>query len=111
MVAGQTPPVHGRGRPGIGYTAVQRATPAEEYRLLAALLAGSLADGDDVVLRACPFTELARSHGAVICSAHRGIVEGALAELDAPLQLESFDPFSGPGLCRLRLGPGRPAGV
>ena len=64
-----------------------------------------VADGSDVVLRACPFGELARTHGDVICRAHRGILEGALAEIDAPLRLVAFDAFTGPGLCLLKLGP------
>ena len=157
LVTGTKLPSSGRGRPRIGYTPVERTSAAQEYRLLASLLAGSLADLDggpdraeaagrswgaylverpqpgptpdatestalilrllgrhgfdpvanagDIVLRTCPFAELARTRGSVICRAHRGIVDGALSELGAPLHAAALDPFTGPGLCLLRLEP------
>ena len=80
----------------------QQAYPSRPIKLISPWTAGGTSD---IVLRACPFGELARSHGDVICRAHRGIVEGALAEIDAPLRVASFDPFTGPGLCLLKLEP------
>lgn len=59
---------------------------------------------DGIALHACPFVDIARAHGAVVCGAHRGLVEGALTELGAPLAVAALEPFSGPGLCLLRLG-------
>jgi predicted ArsR family transcriptional regulator len=168
LVRGEAlPPVTGtraRGRPRIGWTAVRRAEPAQEYRLLAALLAGSLAGTEDgparaeeagrawgaflvdrpepghrpdaadatqrllrlldhhgfapdavaapvaaqdpapsLLLRSCPYLELAQAHGSVICAAHRGMVEGALVEIGAPLALSRLVPFAEPGVCRLEL--------
>lgn len=156
LVEARTLPPAGRGRPRTGWVAVRRAEPAAEYRLLAQLLAGTLAGAPDgaerardagrgwgeylveraepgvavdgpeaqrrvvqllaghgfapepveggIALHACPFLEVARAHGTVVCSAHRGLVEGALAELGSPLAVAGLEPFSGPGLCLLRLG-------
>ncbi|MEO6997866.1 MAG: helix-turn-helix domain-containing protein [Terracoccus sp.] len=60
-----------------------------------------------VRLTRCPLLDAARANPEVVCSVHRGIVEGAL------LQWGSHEPvtllaFSEPGACRLRLG-GQPA--
>jgi predicted ArsR family transcriptional regulator len=158
LVTGHAEPRGGRGRPPLSFSLVRQSEPASgEYRLLASLLAGSLAAADggpalaeasgrawgeylverpepgthvgvgeavtrvlDVLdrhgfdpeqvaegisLRACPYGEIAHSHGDVVCAAHRGMVEGALAELGAPLRLAELLPLTGPGLCLLRLEP------
>lgn len=98
---------------GWGEYLVERAEPGvevdgpEAQRRVVGLLAAhgfapeAVADG--IALHACPFVDIARAHGAVVCGAHRGLVEGALAELGAPLEVAALEPFSGPGLCLLRL--------
>jgi predicted ArsR family transcriptional regulator len=43
------------------------------------------ASGDQVTLHACPLLEAARSHPAVVCAVHLGLVEGVLGEEGASL--------------------------
>lgn len=56
-----------------------------------------------VELHHCPFRELAATTGDVVCSIHLGVMQGLLAELDAPLQADSAEPFVGPSLCLIHL--------
>jgi predicted ArsR family transcriptional regulator len=47
----------------------------------------------DVTLRDCPFLELARTHPAVVCGVHRGLLRGALrsvGETDVDVSLQPF---------------------
>ncbi|WP_416954288.1 helix-turn-helix transcriptional regulator [Nocardioides sp. T5] len=44
------------------------------------------ADGDRVTLNACPILEAARSHPAVVCAVHLGLVEGVLGAEGAGLR-------------------------
>jgi predicted ArsR family transcriptional regulator len=44
------------------------------------------AGGDHVTLHACPLLEAARSHPAVVCAVHLGLVEGVLGEVGAELR-------------------------
>jgi predicted ArsR family transcriptional regulator len=62
------------------------------------------ADGDAVNLRRCPFPELAESHPEIVCSAHRGLIDGAFDELGSDLRVEQLDVFVRPDLCVARLG-------
>jgi predicted ArsR family transcriptional regulator len=64
----------------------------------------------EVSLRHCPFRELADDHRDLVCSLHRGLVEGMLVGLKPPLALREFKPFAERGLCRLTAGPPRPEG-
>jgi predicted ArsR family transcriptional regulator len=59
--------------------------------------------GDAVRLRHCPFLELAEEYGPLVCDVHLGIMRGALAELDAPVEAEGLEPFAEPGACLARL--------
>ncbi|GAB3030050.1 transcriptional regulator [Nocardioides flavus (ex Wang et al. 2016)] len=43
-------------------------------------------DGDRVVLNACPLLDAARSHPAVVCAVHLGLVEGVLGQEGAGLR-------------------------
>lgn len=61
----------------------------------------------EVTLRDCPFRELTEDHRELVCSLHRGLVEGMLAGLKPPLGLREFKPFAERGICRLRAAPGR----
>ncbi len=38
----------------------------------------------EVLLRECPFREVARNHQAVVCSLHLGVIRGALDRMRAP---------------------------
>ncbi|WP_225094999.1 metalloregulator ArsR/SmtB family transcription factor [Streptomyces sp. CoH27] len=50
-------------------------------------------------LRHCPFLELAEEHGRLVCPLHLGLMQGALARLDAPLTATGLEPFAEPDSC------------
>lgn len=52
-----------------------------------------------ILLHHCPFRETAEQHREVVCSIHLGLMRGLLAELDAPIEAESLEPFVEPDLC------------
>jgi len=54
-------------------------------------------------LRRCPFREVAESQPGVVCSVHLGLMQGALAEMRAPVTAERLEPFVEPGLCLAHL--------
>jgi hypothetical protein len=56
-------------------------------------------DGRSIYLHSCPFRELAQSQRDVVCGAHLGIIQGALAEVDAHVQAPALLPFVEPDLC------------
>jgi predicted ArsR family transcriptional regulator len=55
--------------------------------------------GERMLLRRCPFRELAGSRPEVVCSIHLGILRGALDAVGAPLAAEALEPFVEPSLC------------
>jgi predicted ArsR family transcriptional regulator len=59
--------------------------------------------GKQILMRPCPFLELARSHQDVICPIHLGLMRGALAELGAATRATALEPFVRPDLCVARL--------
>jgi predicted ArsR family transcriptional regulator len=65
-------------------------------------------EGTSIRLHRCPFRELAESRSDVVCGAHLGIIQGALAELGAPVSATRLFPFVEPGLCIATLA--RPTG-
>ncbi|MET8560031.1 helix-turn-helix domain-containing protein [Streptomyces flaveolus] len=50
-------------------------------------------------LRHCPFLELAEEQGGLVCALHLGLMQGALAELGAPLTATALEPFAEPDSC------------
>lgn len=66
-------------------------------------------DGEQVGLRHCPFLELAEGNGRVVCRAHLGLMQGAMTAMDAPVTVDTLDPFVEPNLCVAHLGPARPS--
>jgi len=62
------------------------------------------ADGTSINLHRCPFRELAETHQDVVCGAHLGIIQGALADLGATVSATRLLPFVTPGLCVTNLG-------
>ncbi len=52
-----------------------------------------------ILLHHCPFREAAEEYREVVCSIHLGLMQGLLAELDAPIDAERLDPFVEPDLC------------
>ncbi|MBI3688596.1 MAG: helix-turn-helix domain-containing protein [Actinobacteria bacterium] len=68
---------------------------------------------DRIVLRRCPFADLAREHRAVVCGVHLGMIEGTLQQIKAPVAVSEFEPFTNddPLSCVVRLavpGPAEP---
>jgi len=57
------------------------------------------ADGTSISLHRCPFRELARDHQDIVCGAHLGIIQGALAELGTLVSATRLLPFVTQGLC------------
>ncbi|HSK15865.1 MAG TPA: helix-turn-helix domain-containing protein [Gaiellaceae bacterium] len=158
LVASEVEERHRRGRPRVVYRATGSAPgEREDYRLLAAVLAGSLSTSPDgpaaaeaagrawgrylverplpltavdedaaagevvrlldehgfrperenetILMHRCPFRDLAEQHGDVVCSAHLGLIRGALEEIGAPITATRLEPFVEPRLCRAHLGP------
>lgn len=57
------------------------------------------AAGSRVLLRHCPFLEVAEEYQEVVCSIHLGLMRGALGELTDEVEVEDLLPFAEPGLC------------
>lgn len=64
---------------------------------------------EQIRLRHCPFLELAQEHGQLVCSVHLGLIQGALAELRAPMAADRLEPFAEPDSCLAHLAPSPPA--
>lgn len=58
----------------------------------------------EVTLRDCPFKDLADDHRDLVCTLHRGLLEGMLEGLKPSLALREFHPFAERGLCRVVAG-------
>ncbi|MFF6958370.1 helix-turn-helix domain-containing protein [Streptomyces sp. NPDC008317] len=59
---------------------------------------------DRIGLRHCPFLDLAQERSKVVCPIHLGLIQGALAAMEAPLTAERLEPFVEPDLCVVHLG-------
>jgi predicted ArsR family transcriptional regulator len=59
--------------------------------------------GRRILMKPCPFLELARAHQEVICPIHLGMMRGALDELGAKTRATKLEPFVRPDLCVARL--------
>ena len=57
-----------------------------------------------IKLHHCPFREVAEDHRDVVCAIHLGLMQGLLAELQAPVDAERLEPFVEPNLCIAHLG-------
>jgi predicted ArsR family transcriptional regulator len=62
-----------------------------------------LANGVEMRLHHCPFREVAEPHTDVVCQLHLGLMQGALAEIRAPLTADSLEPLVTPTMCVARL--------
>lgn len=56
-------------------------------------------DATAINLRRCPFRELAEANPEVVCGAHLGMIQGALAEMGAPIRATRLLPLVQPDLC------------
>ena len=55
----------------------------------------------EVTLRDCPFRDLADDYRDLVCTLHRGLIEGMLMGLKPTLDLKEFHPFADRGICRV----------
>jgi predicted ArsR family transcriptional regulator len=55
--------------------------------------------GQELVLKRCPFQEVATTYQAVISPLHLGLMRGALAELGTGVEEDWLEPFAEPGAC------------
>src|SRR5262249_40785388 len=55
--------------------------------------------GQEIVLKRCPFQEVATSYQTVICPVHFGLIRGALAELGTGVEADWLEPFAEAGAC------------
>jgi predicted ArsR family transcriptional regulator len=55
--------------------------------------------GHEIVLKRCPFQEVATTYQSVICPVHLGLMRGALAELGTGVEADWLQPFAEPGAC------------
>jgi predicted ArsR family transcriptional regulator len=55
--------------------------------------------GQEIVLKRCPFQEVATTYQTVVCPIHLGLIRGALAELATGVEADSLKPFAEPGAC------------
>ncbi|MEV6948068.1 helix-turn-helix domain-containing protein [Streptomyces sp. NPDC051172] len=91
----------------------RRPTPEESAGRLVELLDGLGFAPDPeggtapsrIRLRHCPFLELAEEYGQLVCPLHLALMQGALAELRAPLTATDLEPFAEPDACLAHLAP------
>lgn len=72
-------------------------------------------DDDDpespvLLLRRCPFLDVAREHPDVVCSVHLGLMRGALDELGVEVRAEDLIPWAQPDGCVSHLSVGADRG-
>lgn len=60
-------------------------------------------NGKEIVLRRCPFEQVAIAYQTVICPLHLGLMRGALAEFGSGVEADWLKPFARKGACVARL--------
>lgn len=60
-------------------------------------------DGYRVVMRRCPFGDVASGYEQVVCQVHLGLVRGALEDVDVPLGADWLEPHVEPHVCVVHL--------
>lgn len=58
----------------------------------------------EITLRDCPFRDLADDYRDLVCTLHRGLLEGMVAGLNPALTIKEFRPFAERGICRVNAG-------
>jgi predicted ArsR family transcriptional regulator len=59
----------------------------------------------EIALRGCPFRDLLEEHRELVCTVHRGLLEGMLEGSRPRLHLRSFEPLADRGsVCRVVVG-------
>lgn len=60
-------------------------------------------ESSSIKLRHCPFLELTHTQSAVVCPMHLGLMQGALQEWGAPVEVDRLEPFIEPDFCLAHL--------
>lgn len=68
------------------------------------------ADEPRILLRRCPFLDVAREHQDVVCSIHLGLMRGALEQLGVDVDAHDLIPWAQPDVCISHLRVGGRAG-
>ncbi|HEY7399721.1 MAG TPA: helix-turn-helix domain-containing protein [Actinomycetota bacterium] len=55
----------------------------------------------EISLRDCPFRDMLDDHRELVCTIHRGLLEGMLSGSQPPLHLTEFEPLGEREVCRL----------
>jgi predicted ArsR family transcriptional regulator len=58
----------------------------------------------EINLRDCPFRDLADDYRDLVCTLHRGLLEGMMGGLKPALSIKEFRPFAERGICRVNAG-------
>jgi predicted ArsR family transcriptional regulator len=61
----------------------------------------------EITLRDCPFRDLVDDHRELVCTLHRGLLEGMLGGLKPALSMREFKPLAERTICRLVAAPAR----
>lgn len=65
-------------------------------------------EGRRIVMRRCPFHDLAETTPEVVCAVHRGLLSGAPCELGQSLTVGQLEIFPRPDVCVAHLAPAGP---
>ena len=60
-------------------------------------------DGHRVLMKHCPFSDVATDYEHIVCQVHLGLVRGALAELRVPVAVDWLKPHVAPDLCVIHM--------
>jgi predicted ArsR family transcriptional regulator len=105
-LAGQLPPY-------------ERLDPAEAVKRLGVILENigfapelsAEGSGYRLLLRQCPFREVAERHQDVVCALHLGLMQGALAQMRTPVSAGRLQPFADTGRCTAELAVDQGSGA
>jgi predicted ArsR family transcriptional regulator len=67
--------------------------------------------GYRLLLRQCPFREVAERHQDVVCALHLGLMQGALAQMRTPVTAGRLQPFAGAWGCTAELAVDQASGA
>lgn len=70
--------------------------------------ADAAGDTTEILLHDCPFREMARTRGNIVCSVHEGLLRGMLEEMGGSVRVDALEPFVEPSLCIARVSSQTP---
>ncbi|MFF3442684.1 helix-turn-helix transcriptional regulator [Streptosporangium sp. NPDC002721] len=80
----------------IGFAPEERSAGGDEQT-------GQPGQTGQIGLRHCPFLELVKTQGKVICPLHLGLMQGTMSALGSPVTVDRLEPFAEPDLCLAHL--------